>query len=154
MSAPAGAITRSSCARCRSPRCRGRACCSRPKPPAETRSHLIAAMVELARRRKLSSLHVNFPRGRGFAAFAEAGFLQRIGQQFHWTNDGYRDFDDYLAALNSRKRKAVKKERREALAGGIEIEMLTGADLHRAGLGRVLPVLSRRPRTANGARPI
>ena len=49
---------------------------------------------------------------------AEAGFLQRIGQQFHWTNDGYRDFDDYLAALNSRKRKAVKKERREALADG------------------------------------
>ena len=65
-----------------------------------------------------------------FEAFGEAGFLPRIGQQFHWTNDGYRDFDDYLAALNSRKRKAVKKERREALADGrIEIEVLTGSDL-------------------------
>ena len=53
-------------------------------------------------------------------AFGEAGFLPRIGQQFHWTNAGYRDFDDYLAALTSRKRKAVKKERREALAGANE----------------------------------
>jgi len=100
-----------------------------PGAAAETKSHLIAGMIELARRHKLSSLHVNFPHDEDFAAFAEAGFLQRIGQQFHWTNQGYRDFDDYLAALNSRKRKAVKKERREALAGGIEIELLTGSDL-------------------------
>ena len=100
-----------------------------PDAPPATREHLIAGMVELVRRRKLSSLHVNFPEEREFAAFGETGFLQRVGQQFHWNNAGYRDFDDYLAALNSRKRKAVKKERREALAGGIEIEMLTGGDL-------------------------
>jgi len=100
-----------------------------PAAPAETRLHLVAGMVELARQRKLSSLHVNFPEEADFEAFGEAGFLQRVGQQFHWTNDGYRDFDDYLAALNSRKRKAVKKERREALAGGVEIDMLTGSDL-------------------------
>jgi len=97
--------------------------------PAETRAHLIAAMIELAKRRRISSLHVNFPEQADMDAFTEAGFLQRLGQQFHWTNDGYRDFDDYLAALNSRKRKAVKKERREALAPGIEIEVLTGTDL-------------------------
>jgi uncharacterized protein len=97
--------------------------------PAETRAHLIAAMIELAKRRRISSLHVNFPERTDMEAFAEAGFLQRLGQQFHWTNEGYRDFDDYLAALNSRKRKAVRKERREALAPGIEIEILTGADL-------------------------
>jgi len=102
----------------------------RPDAAAQTKSHLIAGMIELARQRKLSSLHVNFPQADEFEAFAEAGFLQRIGQQFHWTNQGYRDFDDYLAALTSRKRKAVKKERREALAGGgIEVEVLTGSDL-------------------------
>jgi predicted N-acyltransferase len=102
-----------------------------PGAPAETQSHLIAGMVELTRQRQISSLHVNFPETADFEAFGEAGFLPRIGQQFHWTNDGYRDFDDYLAALNSRKRKAVKKERREALANGaIEIEVLTGADLN------------------------
>jgi predicted N-acyltransferase len=100
-----------------------------PDAAGETRSHLLAGMVELVRQRKLSSLHVNFPQEEDFAAFGEAGFLRRVGQQFHWTNAGYRDFDDYLAALNSRKRKAVKKERREALAGGIEIDMLTGSDL-------------------------
>jgi predicted N-acyltransferase len=100
-----------------------------PDAAEETRNHLIAGMVELARQHKLSSLHVNFPEADQFAAFAEAGFLQRIGQQFHWTNQGYRDFDDYLAALTSRKRKAVKKERREALTGGIEIDLLTGSDL-------------------------
>jgi uncharacterized protein len=101
----------------------------RPDAPSETRSHLIAAMVELAKQRRISSLHVNFPEDADLEALNEAGFLQRLGQQFHWTNDGYRDFDGYLAALNSRKRKAVKKERREALAVGLEIDVLTGSDL-------------------------
>src|SRR5204863_5704877 len=100
-----------------------------PDAAGETKNNLIAGMVELVRQRKLSSLHVNFPNEEDFAVFGEAGFLQRIGQQFHWTNDGYGDFDDYLAALNSRKRKAVKKERREALTNGIEIDLLTGKDL-------------------------
>ena len=101
-----------------------------PGAPIDTKRHLLAGMIELARQRQISSLHVNFPEAEDFEAFGEAGFLPRIGQQFHWANNGYRDFDDYLAALNSRKRKAVKKERREALAdGAIEIEVLTGSDL-------------------------
>jgi len=101
----------------------------RPGAPPEARAQLIAVMVELAKRRRVSSLHVNFPERPDLEALTEAGFLQRVGQQFHWTNDGYQDFDDFLAALSSRKRKAVKKERREALAPGLEIEILTGADL-------------------------
>jgi predicted N-acyltransferase len=101
-----------------------------PGAPIETKRHLVVGMVELTKQRQISSLHVNFPEIEDFEAFGEAGFLPRIGQQFHWTNDGYRDFDDYLAALNSRKRKAVKKERREALAdGAIDIEVLSGSDL-------------------------
>jgi predicted N-acyltransferase len=100
-----------------------------PGAPPETRRHLIAGMVELVRQRGISSLHVNFAETGDEAEFAEAGFLQRMGQQFHWTNAGYKTFDDYLAALNSRKRKAVKKERREAVAPGLEIDVLTGADL-------------------------
>jgi hypothetical protein len=101
----------------------------RASAPSETRAHLIAAMIELAKRQRISSVHVNFPDRADMDALAEAGFLQRLGQQFHWANEGYRDFDDFLAALNSRKRKAVKKERREALAPGLEIEVLTGSDL-------------------------
>jgi predicted N-acyltransferase len=101
----------------------------RPSAPAETREHLLAGMVEFTKRHRISSLHVNFPDEAEAVALTEAGFLQRLSQQFHWTNDGYRDFDDFLAALNSRKRKAVKKERREALSRGLDIEVLTGSDL-------------------------
>src|SRR5690242_6923995 len=100
-----------------------------PCAPAEAREHLLAGMVEFTKRRRISALHVNFPESAEAEALAEAGFLQRLGQQFHWSNNGYRDFDDYLAALNSRKRKAVKKERRESRERGLEIEVLTGADL-------------------------
>jgi uncharacterized protein len=100
-----------------------------PSAPAEARSHLLAGLIEFTKRRRISSLHVNFPEPSEADALTEAGFLQRVGQQFHWTNEGYRDFDDFLVALNSRKRKAVKKERREALARGLEIEVLTGAEL-------------------------
>ncbi|MFA9551113.1 MAG: GNAT family N-acetyltransferase, partial [Hyphomicrobium sp.] len=60
------------------------------------------------------------------------GYLQRTDQQFHWLNDGYNSFDDFLGALSSRKRKAIRKERRAALSEGIEIEWITGGDLTEA----------------------
>jgi predicted N-acyltransferase len=101
----------------------------RPDAPPETREQLVAGMVEFVNRRRLSSLHVNFPEPAEAKVLVKAGFLQRLGQQFHWTNGGYRDFDDFLAALSSRKRKAIRKERREALAPGLEIDVLTGPDL-------------------------
>ncbi len=97
--------------------------------PQKARAALAAAMVEVARRLAVSSLHVNFAEKEDREALSRAGFLERLGQQFHWTNRGYRDFEDYLSALSSRKRKAVRKERREALETGIEIELLTGKDL-------------------------
>jgi len=100
-----------------------------PDAPPDTKSTLIAGLAEFTRQRGISSLHVNFPEDGDAEALFEAGFLKRMGQQFHWTNEGYKTFGDYLAALNSRKRKAVNKERREALAPGLEIEVLTGADL-------------------------
>jgi len=87
---------------------------------------LISGMVALARRHKVSSLHVTFPTAGEWERFAAAGFLQRTGQQFHWENAGYASFDDFLAALSSRKRKTIRKEREAALAGGIEIHTLTG----------------------------
>ena len=98
----------------------------RPGAPASVRDALIAAMVELTRRHKASSVHVTFPTREEWDRLAEAGFLQRTGQQFHWENRGYRDFDDFLDALSSRKRKTIRKERRDALGGGVEIRMLTG----------------------------
>jgi hypothetical protein len=66
------------------------------------------------------------------AARRDIGFLQRTDQQFHWLNEGYGSFEDFLAALAARKRKAIRKERREALGEGIEIEWMTGRDLTEA----------------------
>ena len=88
---------------------------------------LIAALIEVAQRRKVSSLHVTFPTRAEWEQLGEAGFLQRMGRQFHWENAGYATFDDFLSALNSRKRKQIRRERRDALDGGIEIETLNGS---------------------------
>jgi uncharacterized protein len=104
----------------------------RPGAPEAAADTLVAAMVELARRHKVSSLHVTFPTEPEWQRLGEAGFLQRIGQQFHWENQGYGSFDEFLEALNSRKRKQIRRERRDALQGGIEIEMLTGDDIKSA----------------------
>ena len=98
----------------------------RPGAPADAARLLAAAMVEIAKRAKVSSLHVTFPTKVEYDLFAEAGFLQRLGRQFHWENQGYKSFDDFLGALNARKRKQIKRERREANEG-IEIETLNGA---------------------------
>jgi predicted N-acyltransferase len=77
----------------------------------------------------VSSAHVTFAQEQDMAALESTGFLRRTDQQFHFFNEGYSTYDDFLATLASRKRKALKKERREALAPGIEIDWLTGSDL-------------------------
>ncbi|HTJ01378.1 MAG TPA: GNAT family N-acetyltransferase, partial [Methylovirgula sp.] len=80
-----------------------------------------------------SSLHITFPTKSEWDALGRNGFLQRTGQQFHFINKAYGDFDGFLADLNSRKRKMIKRERKDALAeNGIEIELLTGADITEA----------------------
>ncbi len=93
---------------------------------------LLRAAVELTARNDLSSLHLTFVPEDEWLHGAGLGLLQRTGQQFHWLNEGYQSFDDFLAALASRKRKAVRKERREAVAPGIEIEWLVGGDITEA----------------------
>jgi uncharacterized protein len=101
----------------------------RPDAPPAAADTLIAAMIELARRHKVSSIHVTFPTRDEWERLNGAGFLQRVGQQFHWENHGYGSFEDFLAALNSRKRKQIRRERREAMEGGIAIETLTGSEI-------------------------
>jgi uncharacterized protein len=101
----------------------------RPDAPPETVATLIAALIEVARAHKVSSLHVNFPTRGEWEQLGAAGFLLRSGQQYHWENRGYGSFEDFLAALNSRKRKQIRRERRDALATGLEIETLTGGGL-------------------------
>lgn len=108
----------------------GRRLLARPGVRAEdVRDGLAAGLVELTRLRDASSAHVTFAPIEEWQLLGARGFLLRTDQQFHWENRGYATFDDFLAALASRKRKAIKRERRDAVAAGIEIEWLTGADL-------------------------
>lgn len=93
------------------------------------RPALAAGIKQLVKLRGASSAHVTFATQEEWEALAPLGYLKRTDRQFHWTNSGYATYDDFLAELASRKRKALKKERREALAPGISIERLTGPTL-------------------------
>jgi predicted N-acyltransferase len=99
---------------------------------AEREALLLRAGVSLTEQASASSFHVTFPTEREWQLAGRLGLLQRTDQQFHWRNEGYRHFDDFLGALSSRKRKAIRKERSEALAGGIDLEWVTGSDLTEA----------------------
>jgi predicted N-acyltransferase len=93
------------------------------------RRALVRGLVELAESQPVSSLHITFPDEADAEALAEGGLMLRTGLQYHWTNEGYRSFDDFLAALNSRKRKAVRKERREVAESGVALTVLTGGEI-------------------------
>ena len=90
---------------------------------------LIQGMEEVARRYGVSSVHVTFPEEGDWRRLGEAGWLLREGVQYHWENRGYASFDDFLGTLNSRKRKAIRKERREVADSGVRLHSLTGPDL-------------------------
>src|SRR6476661_5667715 len=93
------------------------------------RTALASGLVALCGMTKASSVHVTFAREAEWKFLAAQGFLQRNDQQFHWHNRGYGCFEDFLTSLNSRHRKAIRRERREALADGITIHALTGNDI-------------------------
>jgi uncharacterized protein len=104
-----------------------------PGPQVDERRRLLAAaLAEICRRHDASSVHVTFISAAEACVLAEMGYLHRTDQQFHWTDRGYGDFEGFLAALAARKRKAIRRERREALAAGIEIEWLTGGTITEA----------------------
>jgi predicted N-acyltransferase len=104
----------------------GRRFLTKPGWEGPGRAALIRAMVQIAADNRLSSAHVTFCTAEEAEAGAAQGFLRRKSQQFHWQNDGYADFDGFLAALASRKRKAIRKERATAAAFGGSIRRLTG----------------------------
>lgn len=90
---------------------------------------LAAGLKAVTDKLGVSSAHVTFAQESDVEVLEAAGFLHRTDQQFHFFNEGFSTYDDFLATLASRKRKAMKKERREALADGISIDWLTGKDL-------------------------
>ncbi|WP_243368272.1 GNAT family N-acetyltransferase [Microvirga solisilvae] len=96
------------------------------------RAHLIAGLRALRDQIGASSIHATFLQQNDLEAFTSHDFLRRDDQQFHWFNEGYGSFDAFLEALASRKRKAIKRERRDALANGISIEWVTGSKITEA----------------------
>ena len=92
---------------------------------------LIAAIEAVTDQHKLSSAHATFIAPEQLPLFEAAGWLIRAGTQYHWQNEGYRSFDDFLGALASRKRKAIRKERAAAVEG-LRIRHVTGGDITEA----------------------
>jgi len=87
---------------------------------------LIEKALELARDLQVSSLHWLFPHNADMQRLERHGLMRRTGTQFHWHNQGYKTFDDFLATFNSQKRKKLKRERRRVQEQGITIEVLDG----------------------------
>jgi predicted N-acyltransferase len=104
-----------------------------PGPDAAVAETALAqGLVELCKLREASSVHITFMTQAEWEGLGKRGFLLRNDQQFHWENGGFSCFDDFLAALASRKRKVIRRERREGLTDGIEVAWLTGGDLTEA----------------------
>tara|TARA_B100000674_G_scaffold498452_1_gene536872 strand:- start:711 stop:1913 length:1203 start_codon:yes stop_codon:yes gene_type:complete len=87
---------------------------------------LISNLIRIAEKSKVSSFHITFPNKQEWQLCGELGLLQRTGTQFHWTNNGFDSFDDFLFALSSRKRKSIRKERRSVHDKNIVIRTLIG----------------------------
>jgi len=94
----------------------------------KTRKKLIAGLRALANQHKVSSLHITFCEKEERDLLEGEEFLKRLGQQFHWHNNGYNSFDDFLGVLNSRKRKNIRKER-EIANKAVQFQILSGDDL-------------------------
>lgn len=100
-----------------------------PRDRTRLEPALLSAAMQLSEKVDLSSLHITFTETEQADRLAGLGLLRRTDQQFHWRNQGYDDFDDFLNAMSSRKRKQIRKERRTALGNGITIRHLRGAEI-------------------------
>src|SRR5258708_1174086 len=108
----------------------GRRLLVRPGPrAAAVRGALADGLAEICRRSNASSVHVTFPTEPEWRLLGTHDYLLRTHRQFHWENADYQTFDDFLAALASRKRKTIRRERADALASDISIHWLTGSEL-------------------------
>lgn len=90
--------------------------------------HLLAAAEAIVVQNEISSAHITFIDEAGASECERRGWLLRDGIQYHWRSRGYRDFEDFLNALTSRKRKAIRKER-DAAREGLEFRNLRGREI-------------------------
>lgn len=95
---------------------------------AADRATLIEAALSLAKDERASSLHVLFPTDEQAQEMGTRGLLLRKGVQFHWTNEGYADFEAFLGAMSHDKRKRIRQERRKLVERGLSFQYLTGCE--------------------------
>ncbi|OWY31068.1 GNAT family N-acetyltransferase [Herbaspirillum robiniae] len=95
----------------------------------QARSALLAALQALQQEGEFSSTHVLYPSPEQAEALADAGFLLRSGVQFHWHNEGYASFDEFVATLDRKKRKNILAERRKVAEQGVTFEQLRGGEI-------------------------
>lgn len=99
---------------------------------SEHESALVSGAAQFASEMNISSVHLNFLDQAAWQRRGDEGWLLRTHKQYHWQNQGYKTFDDFLNCLSSKKRKNIKRERRDALANDLEIQRLTGAEITEA----------------------
>ena len=91
---------------------------------------LVQAALQLTRELGFSSFHSLFPTAPYQAVLSQPDLqlLHRTGFQYHWHNDGYKNFDDFLAAMTHDKRKKIRQERHKLANAGILFRWVTGTD--------------------------
>ncbi|MBL4679343.1 MAG: N-acetyltransferase [Pseudomonadales bacterium] len=104
-------------------------CANLKESNEDIEKQLLAGIMQVAEKLGVSSVHLTFLIEEQYKKTGELGFLQRTHNQFHWLNHQYESFDNFLAQLSAKKRKNIKRERREALSHGVEIEWLTGDEI-------------------------
>lgn len=102
------------------------------------RQALLAALLELCQTNDIPSLHILFGSPQDLLACKTAGLLQRSQVQFHWQNQGWRDFDDFLGSLNQEKRKKIRQERRKVAEAGVSFRAVHGPDMSGDGWALLL----------------
>lgn len=117
------------------------------------RHALIEAMTQQTQALALSSAHLNFANPADANAYAGSAWLPRFDWQFHWTNRGWSDFDDFLAALKAKKRKNIRQERQHVVAAGVTCEIRHGDELDDHDW-RILHRLYRLNFAAHGNHPV
>ncbi len=103
------------------------------------KKQFIQKIIQYAAEQNISSWHCLFPSLEDKQLMINEGLLHRVDCQFHWTNNNYTNFDDFLTHFSSRKRKNVRKERQKVAATGIQIEVLHGADMDRRTWALIYP---------------
>ncbi|MEP1595465.1 MAG: GNAT family N-acetyltransferase, partial [Halieaceae bacterium] len=106
-----------------------RLCIGEGEDAAAVTSTVLQAIQQLASKRGISSWHILFPSQAVSDELLQLGLHQRVATQFHWFNDGYKTFDEFLSTFSSRKRKNLRRERKRVIEQGLRLETRTGSEI-------------------------